>query len=58
MGEPSVDVERMKMHYMEYTTEETDGVDVVRKHSVIRGDTLDDCLKYTRTLHGESKVEG
>ena len=47
-----VDVELMKMSHMEFTTEKTDGVNVVRKSSTIRGDTLKDCLEYTHILHG------
>ncbi len=51
MSESSVDAERMKLCYMEFATEKTDGVDVIRKSSTIRGDTLQSCLEYTTMLH-------
>ena len=52
MGEkPSPEEERMKMCYMDFSTEETDGLNVKRKVSSVRGLTLDDCLEYTNKLH-------
>ena len=49
--EPTVENEKMKLCFIDFTTEETDGVNVKRTSSNIRGETLDDCLKYTRLLH-------
>lgn len=52
MGEEqSAENERMKLCYIDYTTEKTDGINVERRCSTVRGPTLDDCLKYTRELH-------
>ena len=48
---PDVAVERMKLCYMEFTHEETDGVNNKRSSSSVRGKDLGECLKYTRMLH-------
>ena len=48
---PDVGVERMKLCYMEFTHEETDGVNNKRSSSSVRGEDLGECLKYTRMLH-------
>ena len=53
MTEPSAANEKMKLCYIEFTTENTDGVNVRRASSNVRGETLEDCLKYTRLLHAE-----
>lgn len=53
MSEINVEEERMKMHYIEFTTEETDGINVNRKSSSVRGNSLEDCLEQTRILHGK-----
>lgn len=50
----NVEEERMKMCFIDFTTEETDGINVERSSSSVRGDTLDDCLKYTKMLHTRS----
>ena len=55
MDEKNVDTEVMKMCYIEFITEETNGVDVKRRSSTIRGDTLKDCLKYTHILHEKDR---
>lgn len=47
----NVEEERMKMCFIDFTTEKTDGLNVARKVSSVRGNTLEDCLKYTRLLH-------
>lgn len=49
--ELTVENERMKLCIIDFTTEETDGVNVKWVSSNIRGSTLEDCLKYTRLLH-------
>ena len=49
--EPIVENERMKLCHIGFTTEKTDGINVTRKDSSIRGETLESCLKYTRMLH-------
>ena len=51
----NVEEERMKMCFIDFTTEETDGVNVKRSSSSVRGNTLDDCLKYTKLLHAHKK---
>ena len=52
----NVEEERMKMCFIDFTTEETNGINVNRASSSVRGETLDDCLKYTKMLH--TQVEG
>lgn len=49
--EINVEEERMKICFTDFTTEETNGIDVKRSSSSVRGETLDDCLKYTKMLH-------
>lgn len=51
----NVEEERMKMCFIDFTTEETNGIDVKRSSSSVRGETLDDCLKYTEMLHAHKK---
>jgi hypothetical protein len=46
-----VDTERMKLCFIDFTTENTDGINVKRASSSVRGENLDDCLKYTKLLH-------
>ena len=52
-----VEEERMKMCFIDFTTEETDGINVKRSSSSVRGETLDDCLKYTKLLHTRKEGE-
>ena len=48
---PIVENEKLKLNYIDFTSEETDGINVKRKSSSVRGETLEECLKYTRLLH-------
>ena len=52
----NVEEERMKMCFIDFSTEETDGINVKRSSSSVRGETLDDCLKYTKMLHARKEV--
>ena len=49
--------ERMKMCFIDFSTEQTDGINVKRASSSVRGETLDDCLKYTKLLHTQKEGE-
>ena len=53
--EPTVENERMKLCFIDFTTENTDGINVKRTSSNVRGETLEDCLKYTRLLHTQEE---
>jgi len=52
----NVEEEHMKMCFIDFTTEETDGINVKRASSSVRGETLDDCMEYTKMLHARKMV--
>jgi hypothetical protein len=43
--------EKMKLFYVEFTSEETVGLTIKRKHSIVRANSLQDCYDYTEKLH-------
>lgn len=51
----NVEEERMKMCFIDFTTERTNGINVEHASSSVRGDTLNDCLKYTKLLHTQKE---
>ena len=55
VDEPIVENEKLKLCYIDFTTEKTDGINVNRMRSSVRGETLEDCLKYTRLLHPDKR---
>lgn len=50
-NELDMENESMKLCFIDFTSEETDGINVKRKSSGVRGKTLEECLKYTKELH-------
>jgi len=48
--------DKMKLHYMQLITTETDGLTVKTVHSEVRGESMEQCFEYTKKLHnGEVK---
>lgn len=53
--EPSPENERMKLCYIDFTTQTTDGINNSSRSSSVRGKNLEECLKFTKLLHGDGK---
>ena len=53
--EPTAENEKLKLCHIGFTSENTDGINVQRRDSTVRGETLEECLKYTRLLHNQEK---
>jgi hypothetical protein len=52
----SSEEDKMKLHYMQLITTETDGLTVKTIHSEVRGESMEQCFEYTKKLHnGEVK---
>lgn len=53
----SVEEEKLKLFQIEFTSEQTEGLTVKRKISLVRAASLQECYDYTVKLHnGDDKL--